>query len=67
MLVLLTSLSGHKLATATPGVEEHEVSQSGPTDLGKQGFTVRQLFSLSELDVADGCMVMNRPGLSSRP
>jgi len=47
LLALLASNGGHKSATATSGVEEREVSQSGQTDIGKQGFTVRQLFHLS--------------------
>ncbi|KAF8475252.1 hypothetical protein DFH94DRAFT_635391 [Russula ochroleuca] len=37
LLALLASISGHKSATTAPGVEEHEVSQSGQTDVEKQG------------------------------
>ena len=40
--MLLASIGGHKSATSTPGVEEHEVSQSGQTEVGKRSFTVRQ-------------------------
>ena len=43
LVALLASISGHKSATAAPGVEECEVSQSGQTasDVGKRGLMVR--------------------------
>ena len=41
LLTLLASISGPKLATAAPGVEER---QSGQTDVGERSFTVRQVF-----------------------
>jgi hypothetical protein len=46
---LLASISGLKLATAAPGVEEGDTSasQSEQTELGKRGITVRRLFYLS--------------------
>ena len=51
LLALIASISDHKLATASaaPGVEECELSQSGGsghTDVGKRGFMVRQLLLL---------------------
>jgi hypothetical protein len=64
LLTLLASISGHKPATAAPGVEEREVSQSGQTDMGERGFTVRQLFP-ADLSIAD--MVMSRPSQLIRP
>ncbi|KAF8467097.1 hypothetical protein DFH94DRAFT_639094 [Russula ochroleuca] len=39
LLALLASNSGHDPATAAPGVEEREVSQSGQTDVVTRGFT----------------------------
>ena len=64
LLTLLDSISGHKPATAAPGVEEREVPQSGQTDMGERGFTVRQLFP-ADLSIAD--MVMSRPSQLIRP
>jgi hypothetical protein len=66
LLVLLATISGHKSAPAAPGVEEHEVSQSGQTEMGKRGFSVRRLFC-AELGIIDGCMIMSRPSQSNRP
>ncbi|KAF8462482.1 hypothetical protein DFH94DRAFT_640676, partial [Russula ochroleuca] len=40
LLTLSASIGGRKLATAAPEVEEREVSQSGLTDVRKQGFMV---------------------------
>jgi hypothetical protein len=45
-------MSGHNLATAAPGVEEREVSQSGLTAVVERDLTVRQLFDLSALSFA---------------
>ena len=42
--MLLGSTSGHNSATAALGVEEHQMSRSGPTDVVKRDLTVRQLF-----------------------
>ena len=64
LLTLLDSISGHKSVTAAPGVEEREVSQSGQTDMGERGFTVRQSFP-ADLSIAD--MVMSRPSQLMRP
>ena len=47
MKLLPPSFSDHKSATAAPEVEEHEVTHSGETDVGKRGFTVGHLFHLS--------------------
>jgi hypothetical protein len=48
LLALLASTSVHKPADA-PQAEERGVSQSGQTDVGKQGIMVRQLLRLFEL------------------
>ena len=63
MLELLTSTSGHKLTTATLGVEEREVS--GRADAENQNM-VRKLFC-GELSIADRGLVMSRSNHSSRP
>ena len=47
LLALPASSSGQKSATAPPGVEESEVSQSVQTDVEDRGSKVRQLFYLS--------------------
>ena len=50
--LLALSTGGHRPATATSEVEEHEVIHSGQIDVGKRGFTVGHLFHLSELSYA---------------
>jgi hypothetical protein len=62
LVALLASVIGHK-ATAAPGVEDHEVSQSGQTEVGKRGFMVRRFVFISlcaELDNADGYIILSR-------
>jgi hypothetical protein len=50
LLALLASISAHESPTAA---QEHEVTQSNQSEVGKRGFTVRQLFRL-DLGIADG-------------
>ena len=58
LLARLASISGHKSATAAPGDEERQESQSANTDVGKRVVVVRQLFHslFVELGIADGCI-----------
>ena len=48
---MLSSISGRESASAALKVEELEVSQSGQTRVESQGFVVRQLFHLPELNL----------------
>jgi hypothetical protein len=71
LVTLLASVSGHKAAVA-PGVEEHEVAQSGLTEVGKRGFSVRQFVFISLCaepgnEMLTGYMILSRPSRSSRP
>ena len=50
--MLLASTSGHNSATAALGVEEHQMSRSGLTEVVKRDLTVRQLFDLYVLSSA---------------
>ena len=50
--MLLASVSGRQSASAALEVEEREVSRSGQTEVGSQGFMVRRLFYLSALKLA---------------
>ena len=50
--MLPASAGGCQSASATPEVEEHEVSQSEQTEVRKEAFMVRQLFQISALNLA---------------
>ena len=41
-MLVLASISDHQSTTVAPRAEEHQVSQSRQTDMGKRGFVVRQ-------------------------
>ena len=47
LLILPPSIGGNMSATALPGVEEREVSQTGLTDVRRPGFMVRRLLQIS--------------------
>ena len=50
--MLPASVSGRQSAGATLEVEDREVSQSGQTEVGKDGFIVRQLFQITAVNLA---------------
>ena len=50
--MLPASVRGRQSASAALEVEEHEVSQPCQTQVGKEVFTVRQLFQISALNLA---------------
>ena len=47
LAALLASVSGRQSSSAALEIEDRRVSQSGQTQVGSQGFVVRQLFYLS--------------------